>query len=512
MAFERSSGLLLHITSLPSYGGIGDMGPAAYAFADFLAASKQRLWQVLPLGPTGYGNSPYAALSAFAGNPLLVSLEHLSDWGWIEGDRIAGMAGRSGDVDFQRVERTKSPLLEEAARNFLERKHAAQWERFEKYCSDNQYWLEDYALYTVLRRRLGTNSWKAWPKEFAHRQPDSLEQLRRESAEEMALIRIIQFAFDEQWSALRKYCLERNVRFIGDVAIFVNYDSVDVWTNRDIFELDEEGSPLRVSGVPPDYFSQTGQRWGNPLYRWDVLEARGFDWWISRIRRAEALYDMIRLDHFRGFEAYWAIPAEEETAINGKWIKAPGRALFTRLREVLGELPFIAEDLGLITPEVEELREAFEMPGMRILQFGFGDRASHNYLPHRYVTNTVAYTGTHDNDTTRGWWETGANEKEKVAVQAYLNPGREGAVWPMIRAASASVADICLFPVQDVLNLGSEARMNTPSKPEANWSWRCAENVLTAELATRLAEIAEVSDRYVLDKVEGGKEDSASQA
>src|SRR5450631_602409 len=504
MPFDRSSGLLLHITSLPSYGGIGNMGPAAYAFADFLAASKQRLWQVLPLGPTGYGNSPYAALSAFAGNPLLVSLEHLADWGWIAGERLAGLAGRSGDVDFQQVERENLPLLEEAANNFLHKKHGRQWKRFEKYCRDNHCWLDDYALYGVLRRRFQTNSWKAWPQEFAQRQPDALERLRTESAEEMARIRIIQFAFDEQWAALRKYCAEREIRFIGDVAIFVNYDSVDVWTNREIFELDEVGSPIRVSGVPPDYFSATGQRWGNPLYRWDVLEARGFDWWISRIRRSEALYDMIRLDHFRGFEAYWAIPAEDDTAVNGEWIKAPGAALFSRLREVLGNLPFIAEDLGLITPEVDALREQFGMPGMRILQFGFGDKGAHNYLPHRYVPNTVAYSGTHDNDTTRGWWESGVSEKERAAVYAYLNPGAEGVVWPMIRAASSSVADICLFPVQDVLNLGSDARMNTPSKPEANWSWRCPEGVLTIDLAERLGAIAEVTDRDVSPEEEGG--------
>ncbi len=495
MPFERSSGLLLHITSLPSYGGIGDMGPAAYAFADFLAASRQRLWQMLPLGPTGYGNSPYATLSAFAGNPLLISLEHLSDWGWIGGERLAGMRGRSGEVDFHEVERTKLPLLEEAARNFRSHKNPKQWKRFEQYCRDNQYWLDDYALYTLLRTRLGTNSWKAWPEEFAQRQPDALAKLRKESAQELAVIQIIQFAFDEQWAALRDYSLKRGVRFIGDVAIFVNYDSVDVWTNRHIFELDEEGSPIRVSGVPPDYFSQTGQRWGNPLYRWDALETNGFDWWVSRIRRARALYDMIRLDHFRGFEAYWAIPANEQTAINGEWVTAPGEALFNRLREVFGELPFIAEDLGLITPEVDHLREKFEMPGMRILQFGFGNKAAHNYLPHKYVTNTVAYTGTHDNDTTRGWWESLSNQDERAAVNAYLSPGEDGVVWPMIRAVATSVADICLFPMQDVLDLGSQARMNTPSKPDANWSWRCPEGVLTKQLATRLAAMTEIADR-----------------
>ncbi|HVJ07669.1 MAG TPA: 4-alpha-glucanotransferase [Acidisarcina sp.] len=507
MPFERSSGLLLHITSLPSYGGIGDMGPAAYAFADFLAASKQRLWQVLPLGPTGFGNSPYATLSAFAGNPLLISLEHLSDWGWIAGERLAGMRGRSGEVDFHDVERTKLPLLDEAARNFLTHKKSEQWKRFEQYCRDNQDWLDDYVLYAVLARKLGTNSWKAWPEEYAQRHPEALEKLRKDAAEELTVLRIIQFAFDEQWSALRDYALKRGVRFIGDVAIFVNYDSVDVWTNRDIFELDKDGWPIRVSGVPPDYFSKTGQRWGNPLYRWDVLEKRGFDWWVSRIRRAHSLYDVIRLDHFRGFEAYWAIPAAEETAVHGEWVPAPGEALFARLREALGDLPFIAEDLGLITPEVERLREQFGMPGMRILQFGFGNKGAHNYLPHKYVTNTVAYTGTHDNDTSRGWWESLTNEEEKAAAIAYLTPGDDGPVWSMIRAISTSVADICLIPVQDVLDLGSDARMNTPSRADANWCWRCPEGVLTESLATRLAALTEVSDRDAASS-EALKEDS----
>jgi 4-alpha-glucanotransferase len=510
MPFERSSGLLLHITSLPSYGGIGDLGPAAYAFADFLAASKQRLWQVLPIGPTGYGNSPYAALSAFAGNPMLVSLEHLSDWGWIEGERLAGMAGRSSDVDFNEVERTKLPLLAEAAHNFLRAKPKNRWKRFEKYCRDNQGWLDDYALYTVLRRRFNTNSWRAWPAEFAHRKPEAIEQLRRESGSEMAEIQVIQFAFDEQWSALREYCHHRDIKFVGDVAIFVNYDSADVWTNRDIFELDEEGLPLRVSGVPPDYFSETGQRWGNPLYRWDVLEQRGFDWWVSRVRRAHALYDMIRLDHFRGFEAYWAIPADEETAIRGKWVKAPGAALFTKLREVLGELPFIAEDLGLITPEVDQLREDFEMPGMRILQFGFGDKAAHNYLPHKFVANTVVYTGTHDNDTTLGWWRSLTNEKEKKSILTYLDPGPDGIVWAMILAASTSVADICLIPVQDILELPTEARMNMPSRANGNWGWRCPEHVLTHELASRLAAIVEVTDRDFIPETESAQNGAAT--
>jgi 4-alpha-glucanotransferase len=511
MPFERSSGVLLHISSLPSRGGIGDLGRAAYEFADFLAAAKQRYWQVLPLSPTGYGNSPYAALSAFAGNPLLVSLERLAEWGWIPSSRLAeppwawddGDAGspQSGPVQFGPVIDAKLPLLHEAALHFLTHhdhlgaEGAAQWARFEQYCCANASWLNDWAYYSVLRTKYGTGAWYRWPKEIARRDPEALALVGEQEGQALAIEQAIQFAFDEQWRELRAYCLEREIRFIGDVAIFVSYDSADVWTHTEDFDLDEDLAPVRVSGVPPDYFSWTGQRWGNPLYRWDRLEAEGFAWWVARIQRAKELYDVIRLDHFRGFEAYWSIPAEDDTAINGEWVKAPGAALFSRLRETLGELPFIAEDLGVITREVDELREGFEMPGMRILQFGFGDRGSHNYLPHRYVRNTVVYTGTHDNDTTRGWWENGASEREKAAVETYLHPGAEGVVWPLIRAAAASVADICLFPLQDILELGSEARMNTPSQPENNWAWRYAEGALKAESAAKLAALMEMTDR-----------------
>jgi 4-alpha-glucanotransferase len=495
MPFERSSGLLLHVSSLPSYGGIGDLGPAAYAFADFLAASRQRLWQVLPLGPTGYGNSPYAALSAFAGNPLLISLEYLSDRGWIAGERIAGLPGHSGDVDYEEVSARKLPLIEEAARNFVHQHNEAEWIRFENYCRENATWLDSWALYTTLRREFDYASWNQWPDPVKHRKPEALEQLRGEHAEELAVARAIQFAFDEQWRALREYCAARDIRFIGDVAIFVNYDSADVWTHPELFELNKDLSPIRVAGVPPDYFSETGQRWGNPLYKWEILQHDGFAWWIDRIRRAHSLYDIIRLDHFRGFEAYWAIPGSDETAVNGKWVKAAGAALFRRMQEELGHLPFIAEDLGMITKEVDALREQFQLPGMKVIQFGFSARGAHIHLPHRYVTNTVAYTGTHDNDTTRGWWETGASAVEKAAVHAYVQTGEDSVTWPLMRAVSTSVADICVFPVQDVLDLGSEARMNVPSRPKGNWGWRCPEGMLTTPLAEKLANLAEVSDR-----------------
>ena len=492
----RLSGILLHVTSLPSYGGIGDFGPAAYAFVDFLHAAKQRLWQVLPLSPTGYGSSPYSALSAFAGNPLLVSLELLVRDGWLSEDRIQGLPGHNGAVDFGAAQTLKLPLVEEAAGNFLDRATDDQRARFQKFCTDNLSWLPDYALYTVLRRTYSYASWNEWPVEYAQRQSDGLARIMNDKARELAVDQAVQFLFSEQWCALRAHCKSRDVRILGDVAIFVSYDSADVWTNPDIFELDESRRPIRVSGVPPDYFSATGQRWGNPLYRWGLLQERGFDWWVARIRRALTLYDTIRLDHFRGFEAFWSIAADEETAIHGQWVKAPGHALFSRLREVFGELPFVAEDLGVITPEVDELREHFGMPGMRILQFGFADRGGHLYLPHRFVPNSVAYTGTHDNNTTLGWWRDDATPVERSSAQAYLGPLDESNVTSaMIRAAAVSVADTCVFPLQDILDLGTAARMNKPSGADGNWIWRFSLHDLQPRFAARLASLMEVTDR-----------------
>jgi len=495
MPFDRASGLLLHITSLPSNGGVGDLGPAAYAFADFLAAGKQRLWQVLPLGPTGYGNSPYAALSAFAGNPLLISLERLVNRGWIADERLAGLLGSSGEVDYDAVVKTKIPLLEEAARNFLHKHDDEEWSRYEAYTRTNWTWLEAYALYSVLRKKFNGAAWSTWPKLLARRDRHALDKIRHDHAEEIAIQQILQFTFDDQWTSLREYCTERGIKLIGDVAIFVNYDSADVWTRPDLFELDEHLAPIRVAGVPPDYFSKTGQRWGNPLYKWDVIRRNGFAWWIDRMSRARHLYDIIRLDHFRGFEAYWAIPAANETAEYGEWIKAPGGELFESIGHALGELPFIAEDLGVITPEVDALRERFRLPGMRILQFGFGSRKAHEYLPHKYITNCVVYTGTHDNNTSQGWWDEEATKAEKAEAKAYLGTSRKDFVWAMIRAVETSVADICIVPVQDLLCLPEEARMNMPSRAAGNWIWRCPENALTHEIAAKLAALAETADR-----------------
>ena len=497
MNFNRLSGVLLHPTSLPSYGGVGDFGPAAYAFVDFLAAAKQRLWQVLPLSPTGYGSSPYSALSAFAGNPILISLERLVNDGWLSADRIANLPGHDGPVDFTAAFNAKRPLLEEAAANFLDRAGEDARARFLQFSTDNTSWLTDYAMFNVLRRRFGYASWHEWPVEYAQRRHDALTAALNDYGRELAIEQVIQFFFDEQWCSLRTYCKERDIRILGDVAIFVNYDSADVWTHPELFELDSDGRMIRVSGVPPDYFSSTGQRWGNPLYRWGELRERGFDWWVARVRRTLALYDMVRLDHFRGFEAYWSIAADEETAINGQWIKAPGHELFQRLKEVFGDLPFIAEDLGLITPEVDELRERFGMPGMRILQFGFSDRGAHLYLPHQFVPNTVVYTGTHDNNTTLGWWRDGATQTERANVQTYLRPiDHDGEiVWAMVRAAACSVAYLCIFPLQDIVHIGSDGRMNTPANSQGNWTWRYAPDALHPDLSTQLAALMLMTDR-----------------
>jgi len=499
MRYRRSSGVLLHISSLPSYGGIGDLGHAAYEFLDFLSAAKQHIWQVLPLCPTGYGNSPYAGSSAFAGNPFLISLELLADWGWIAGDRIAGLAGHEGNVDFEQVESRKLPLLHEAARNFLDRgqndpKFAGQWQRFEAFCTQEASWLNDYVHYAVFRRHYNTGAWTAWPEPIRRREPEAMAAATQEFAADLATEQVIQFAFEEQWRMLRYAAAKHKIRILGDIAIFVSMDSSDVWANPHLFELDEDLNPIHVAGVPPDYFSPTGQRWGNPVYRWDVLAETGYAWWVQRIRRSCMQYDIVRLDHFRGFEAYWSIPAGEPTAVNGEWVKAPGEELFTRLEQVLGPLPLVAEDLGVITPEVDALRLGQGMPCMRVLQFGFGDVTAHNHLPHLFVPETLCYTGTHDNDTTLGWWQK-AGQTERAAVDTYVGKVQDSPVWPLMRAAASSVAELAMVPGQDLLNLGSEARMNTPAVPSGNWSWRAPQGSWTGELANGLAHLSEVTDR-----------------
>jgi 4-alpha-glucanotransferase len=510
MPFPRAAGILLHPTSLPSRDGIGDFGPAAYQFVDSLALARQGLWQVLPLGPLGYGNSPYSSTSAFAGNPLLISLERLADHGWIDAAKLsenartassersatvsAAASSDSGAVEYDHVFAAKMPLLFEAGRNFVNSASDGARRRFEQFCAENAWWLEDFVLFDALRAQQKLASWNEWPAKLAHREPGALQKARKDLAIDLKIRSALQFAFYEQWRALRRYCWQRSIRIVGDVAIFVNYDSADVWMHRELFRLNEDLEPEVVSGVPPDFFSKTGQRWGNPLYRWDVMKAQGYEWWVQRMRWATRHCDYIRLDHFRGFDQFWEIPAGDPTAINGRWVDGPRDDLFHKLREALGGLPFFAEDLGHITPEVHALRERLQMPGMAVLQFGFGDEGAHIYLPHR-ASGKIIYTGTHDNDTTVGWFQSGAAEHERRNAEAYLGCCDDGIQWAFIRAAQSSAADFALIPLQDVLGLGSEARMNTPSLHGGNWKWRFAGGEFTAELAGKLAHLAEVTDR-----------------
>jgi 4-alpha-glucanotransferase len=504
MPNERLAGIILHPTSLPSPGGIGDFGPELYAFLNFLERARQGLWQILPLSPPGLGNSPYSAISAFAGNPLLISLDRLVERGWL-GAADVRVKPLFGPVDFEAVKSWKLPLLRQAAQNFLSEKDGDR-RRFEDFKHDNIWWLEDFALFQVMRRIHNGAVWSDWPRGLARREQASLHAFGLEHRDDLEVERAIQFAFFEQWRAVRSYCASRRIKIVGDVAIFVNYDSADVWRNPDIFYLDSDLHPAVVAGVPPDAFSATGQRWGNPLYRWDVLRDQGYSWWVQRMAWALKSCDIVRLDHFRGFESYWEIPASEPTAVRGQWKKGPGDDLFRVFHEQLGELPFIAEDLGMITPAVHALRERLGIPGMKVLQFAFGDPGAHIYLPHNFVPNCVVYTGTHDNDTTRGWWESGAREDERAHAQAYLGPlpaGVDGAVWAFIRAALASIARMAIVPLQDILVLGAGARMNTPSLNDGNWGWRYDPGSLKDGLAVRLGELTEMCDRLPASSAAG---------
>jgi len=494
MLFARASGILLHPTSLAGRG-IGDFGSSAYAFADFLASAKQGVWQVLPLGPLGFGNSPYSSTSAFAGNPLLISLERLADRGWLDRSPIDALPAGSEPVDYSTVFYRKMPLLFQAAKKFLNSAPTHLRDKFEGFRRENRWWLDDFVLFDALRARFKLQSWNDWPREFCRREPAALETVRTELAEQLDIRSAVQFFFYEQWQALRAYCGERSIRVTGDIAIFVNFDSADVWTHPELFRLNSDLEPEVVAGVPPDFFSKDGQRWGHPLYRWDVMKERGYAWWIDRLRWATRLYDYIRLDHFRGFCQFWEIPANEPTAIHGHWVDGPKDDLFAAVREALGGLPFFAEDLGYITEDVHALRDRLQIPGMAVMQFGFGDVGAHLHLPHTFKKEKVVYTGTHDNDTLRGWWVSAATEKERELAESYVGPCEDGIEWGMIRAAEHSVANLCILPLQDVLGLGSEARMNVPSLEDGNWRWRFDPALLKAEIAKKLATIAEISDR-----------------
>lgn len=507
MRFPRSSGILLHPTCLPGPHGVGEFGSDAFAFVDFLKDAGQKLWQVLPLNPTGYGDSPFQCFSACAGNHLLISLEKLKEQGILEeADLLAKPDFPQDQVDFGRVIEWKTPLLKKAARRFLSGAAGEERRSFDAFCAGNSSWLPDFALFMASKEEHGGVAWNAWPADIAQRRPAALEAARARLREAVLEVQYWQFEFFRQWQALRSYAERAGIRVVGDIPIYVALDSSDVWTNREYFCLSEDGQPLKIAGVPPDYFSATGQCWGNPIYRWDRLRENGYRWWIERFRAALYLYDAVRIDHFRGFEAYWEIPGQETTAQNGRWVKGPGGELFAALEREFGDLPIIAENLGVITPEVEAIRARFHFPGMAILQFAFGkDPQGPSFRPHNYARELAAYTGTHDNDTTVGWWNSsGANDSTRTAedvaqeqafARAYLNLRDEPIRWAMIRAIQASIADLAIVPLQDVLGLGTEARMNLPGTSKGNWLWRFRKGVLTADLAKRLREMVVLYDR-----------------
>ncbi|WP_300365772.1 4-alpha-glucanotransferase [Hydrogenimonas sp.] len=466
----RRSGVLLHPTSLPGDYGIGTFGKEAYRWIDKLAQSGQRLWQILPLGPTGYGNSPYQSYSAFAGNPLLIDLNLLQEDGWL----IENISGKRSDfnetsVDYEWVSAYKLPLLKNAFLHFRQNADNMEKEIFEKFCEEESVWLEDFALFMALKKENQGKIWYEWEERIVRRESETLTKKRDQLKEEIDFQKFLQYLFYRQWNRLKAYANRHGVWIIGDLPIYVSVDSSDVWSHSELFLLDEHCRPTHVAGVPPDYFSTTGQRWGNPLYNWELMKQHGYAWWILRMKKSLELYDIVRIDHFRGFEAYWSIPADEETAIHGRWVEGPGHRFFEVIKESLGSLPIIAEDLGVITPEVEKLRDDFDLPGMKILQFAFDGDPKNAYLPHNGVANSVIYTGTHDNDTTLGWFENASN---KSYILEYLSRDDDEIHWAMIREAMASVSVFSVVPMQDILGLGSFARMNRPGDPNGNWSWR----------------------------------------
>jgi 4-alpha-glucanotransferase len=497
MQLARGSGILLHPTSLPGPHGSGDLGEDAERFVAWLERAGQRYWQVLPLSPVGYGNSPYSSLSAFATSPTMIDLRGLVRRGLLEASEVPATTDLPARrIDFNRSSAFRLALLRRACDRFFARATPPERDAFEAFTRSHAAWLADYALFMALNDAHGGVEWSRWERDLARREPAALAEARRTLAADVRFHEFTQWVFFDQWAKLRKLANDRNIKLIGDIPIFVAYHSADVWARPELFHLDAEGRPMVVAGVPPDYFSATGQRWGNPLYRWDKMAAEGYAWWVDRFRAVFELVDVARLDHFRGFAAYWEIPEAEATAVKGTWVLGPGAALFEAVRTALGQLPIIAEDLGVITPDVSALRDAFEFPGMKVLQFAFGGGPENAFLPHNYTRNGVVYTGTHDNDTTRGWFET-ATEPERHFVRRYLGTDAREINWDFIRLASQSVADVAIFPFQDVLGLGAEGRMNRPGLASGNWDWRFTWDEVPVDAATRLGDLARLSGRLL---------------
>jgi len=506
MSFLRASGILLHPTSLPGRFGIGDLGKEAYRFADFLVDTGQHLWQMLPLGLTGYDNSPYQSLSVFAGNPLLISLERLLEDGNLDPSDLASSPPFPEDsVDYEAVAKFKMPLLRKSYENFEKRAAPAQRQQFVAFCQQYTSWLDTYSLFMALREAYDMAIWNTWEADIRSRQPEAIERWSRNLTQEVRCHQYQQYQFFKQWMELKKYCNERSIKLIGDISIFVALDSAEVWSHPELFFLDENGRPTVVAGVPPDYFSKTGQLWGNPLYRWGVMAQDGYRWWIERFRATRTLVDIIRLDHFRGFEKYWEVPGGDTTAANGRWVPGPGAAFFEAMKKALGELPIIAEDLGVITPEVHALRDRFDFPGMRVLQFAFSDSSGDIHKPHNYPRNCVVYTGTHDNNTTLGWFrgeDIGATtqtreerDRETRLALKYLGTDGHEINWDLIRLALMSVANTTIIPLEDILSLGSRARMNIPGTTQGNWRWRFTADLLTDKIRDRLREMTRLYGR-----------------
>ena len=495
--FERSSGILFHPTSLPGKYGIGTLGKEAYAFIDFLKKSRQKLWQIFPLGPTGYGDSPYQSFSSFAGNPYLIDFDLLIEAHLLSEEDLRDVFFGDNEeyIDYGAVYNQKYPLLRKAYENFKSSGNHEMRENLEHFKRENASWLNDYSLYISLKNHFNGLPWNEWAHDIKNREHGAMEHYRNELADDIEYHNFIQFLFFKQWGDVKKYANENGIKIIGDIPIFVAADSSDAWANPEIFLFDEERKPVKVAGVPPDYFSATGQLWGNPLYNWQKLKETNYSWWVERVRANLSTCDIIRIDHFRGFEAYWAVPYGDDTAINGQWEPGPGIDLFNAIKSQLGELPIIAEDLGLMTQGVIDLREATGFPGMKILGFAFDSGEENDYLPHTYTKNCVVYTGTHDNDTLIGWFQK-AKEEDRQFARDYLNSRSDDEIhWDAIRGAWSSVASMAISPVQDFLGLGSEARINTPGVAAGNWQWRLRHGVLTDELAERIAKLTRVYSR-----------------
>lgn len=506
MAHQRKSGILLHPTSFPGRYGLGDIGPTAYRFIDYLGEAEQSVWQVLPLGPTSYGDSPYQSPSTFAGNPNLISFDKLINLGWLNESDFDDLPDfPTYDADFGWVIHYRRPKLELAYKRFVEQNSPAWHEKFAAYCKANAAWLDDYALFMAIKDAHDGKPWTAWDDEqlIAYK-PAALKKARKTYADAIAYHQFTQWVFKAQWLELKAYAVEKGIEIIGDIPIFVAHDSSDVWGNQDLFYLNDDGTPTFIAGVPPDYFSETGQRWGNPLYRWDKMKANNYAWWIRRFETVFELVDVVRVDHFRGFEAYWEIPGEEETAVKGQWVDGPKHDFLRVVLDKLGELPIIAEDLGVITEGVEALRDDFNLPGMQVLQFAFdGECGSNSFLPHHYPQNTIAYTGTHDNNTTLGWWHSDeAHDGIKQCVASYIGRDNRDTLdgdihWALIRLAMASPAKTCVFPMQDVLGFGANTRMNTPGLQGGNWGWRFGEEEFDNSAKGHLAYLTRLYSRSI---------------